>query len=199
MSHASSPLTDPWADVPDAALLVRAGHGDRDAAQALSTRLAPRLYRHVSRLLGDPTEAEDIVQETMLRLWRMAPDWRQDGAQVSTWAFRVAINLATDRLRARRPHVPLDSVDEPVADLADAVTRMTDAERLNALDGALARLPERQRIAVSLRHIDEMSNPEIAEIMDISVEAVESLTARGKRALTEILKGQKQALGYQDE
>ena len=50
-----------------------------------------------------------------------------------------------------------------------------------------------------LRHIDEMSNPEIAEIMDISVEAVESLTARGKRALTEILKGQKQALGYQDD
>ena len=185
--------------MPDAALLVRAGHGDRDAARALSARLAPRLYRHVARLLGDPTEAEDIVQETMLRLWRMAPDWRQDGAQVSTWAFRVAINLATDRRRARRPHVPLDSVAEPVADLADAVARMTDAERLNALDQALARLPERQRIAVSLRHIDEMSNPEIAEIMDISVEAVESLTARGKRALTEILKGQKQALGYQDE
>lgn len=178
---------------------MRVGHGDPQAARALAGRLAPRLFRHVSRMTGDAAEAEDIVQETLLRLWRMAPEWRQEGAQVSTWAFRVAINLATDRLRARRPQVPLDSVAEPVADLTDAVRRMTDAERLAALDRAMARLPERQRIAVSLRHIEEMSNPEIAEIMDITVEAVESLTARGKRALAEALKGQKDALGYQDD
>ena len=65
-----------------------------------------------------------------------------------------------------------------------------------ALDAALARLPERQRQAVVLRHIEGVSNPEIAEVLEISVEAVESLTARGKRALAAALAGQKEALGY---
>lgn len=186
-------------ETPDAALLVRVANGDGRAARVLIDRLAPRLLRHVSRMLGNQTDAEDIVQETFLRLWKVAPDWRQGGAQVSTWAFRVAINLTTDRLRARRPSVDIDSIAAPVSDLESAVSRLTQADRISALDAALAALPERQRQAVSLRHIEEMSNPEIAEIMDIGVEAVESLVARGKRALTAALKGQQDALGYTDD
>ena len=85
------------------------------------------------------------------------------------------------------------------SDLESAVSRMTNADRISALDAALATLPERQRQAVTLRHIEELSNPEIAEIMDIGVEAVESLTARGKRGLAAALKGQKDALGYTDD
>jgi RNA polymerase sigma-70 factor (ECF subfamily) len=64
------------------------------------------------------------------------------------------------------------------------------------LDAALARLPFRQRQAVVLRHIEGLANPEIADALEISVEAVESLTARGKRALAQALAGQKEALGY---
>lgn len=187
------------AETPDAALLVRVANGDRLAARELIDRLGPRLLRHIARMLGDRAEAEDIVQETFLRLWKMAPDWRQGEAKVSTWAFRVAINLTTDRLRTRRATVDIDSIAEPESDLESAVSRMTRAGRLAALDAALATLPERQRQAISLRHIEEMANVEIAEIMDISVEAVESLTARGKRALAAALKGQKEALGFNDE
>ena len=174
-------------------------NGDAAAARDLIDRIAPRLMRHLTRMLGNPFDAEEVVQETMIRLWRIAPAWRQGEANVSTWAFRVAVNLATDRLRKSRPLVSFDAVAEPAATGTDTVPRMTDEARIAALDAALSRLPERQRTAVSLRHIEEMSNSEIAEIMDISVEAVESLTARGKRALAAQLKRQRKALGYQDE
>ena len=195
-----SPRPAPDEDqTPDAALLVRAGNGDNTAARVLVNRLAPRLLSHAARVLGDRAEAEDLVQETLLRLWKIAPDWRQGEAQVSTWAFRVLVNLCRDRLRARKPTLPMDAIAEPAADLKSAVDRMTDAERLAALDAALAALPERQRQAVSLRHIEGLGNPEIAEIMDIGVEAVESLLARGKRSLVAALQGRRQDLGYEDD
>ena len=84
------------------------------------------------------------------------------------------------------------------ADLASAVEVMTDAARSEALNAALQSLPDRQRQAVILRHLEGVSNPEIATIMDIGVEAVESLTARGKRALKAALSGRKEELGYSD-
>ena len=68
-----------------------------------------------------------------------------------------------------------------------------------ALEAALATLPDRQRQAVVLRHLEGLTNPEIATVLDIGVEAVESLTARGKRALAAALSGQRDALGYKDD
>jgi len=187
-------------DVPDAALLVAFANGDRAAGHALVARLGPRLFGYAARVLGDRTEAEDVVQEAMLKLWNIAPDWRQGEAQVSTWAYRVTANLCTDRLRRRkiRGETALDEVAEPEADLASVVEQMTEAVRAEALQAALDTLPDRQRQAVVLRHLEGMSNPEIAEVMDIRVEAVESLTARGKRALKEALLGRKQELGYEN-
>lgn len=184
--------------VPDEALLVAFANGDAAAGRALLGRLAPRLFAHAARVLGDRAEAEDVVQETMLRLWKQAPDWRQGEAKVSTWAYRVAVNLCTDRLRARkrRGHVDLDSVPDPPSLDPSAVERMTETVRNTALEAALGTLPDRQRQAVVLRHIEGLSNPEIAAIMDIGVEAVESLTARGKRALTAALTDRKEELGY---
>ena len=185
-------------DAPDEALLVAFANGDASAGRVLLGRLAPRLFAHAARVLGDRAEAEDVVQETMLRLWKQAPDWRQGEAKVSTWAYRVAVNLCTDRLRARkrRGHVGLDSVADPPSLDPSAVERMTESDRNTALEAALATLPDRQRQAVVLRHIEGLSNPEIAAIMDIGVEAVESLTARGKRALTAALTDRKEELGY---
>ncbi|MCJ8334339.1 MAG: sigma-70 family RNA polymerase sigma factor, partial [Epibacterium sp.] len=79
-----------------------------------------------------------------------------------------------------------------------AAEMVQDGAREQALQAALMQLPERQRRAVVLRHIEGLSNPEIAEILDVSVEAVESLTARGKRALANLLVARKAALGYND-
>jgi len=181
---------------PDTALLVAVGNGDAAAARLLLARLTPRLFNHAARVLSDRTEAEDIVQETLLRLWKIAPEWRQGEAQVSTWCYRVLVNLCTDRLRARRPSVDIDAIAEPPANMKSVVEKMTDAARSDALGRALASLPDRQKQAVALRHIEELGNPEIAEIMDISVEAVESLIARGKRTLKAALEGRRDELGY---
>ena len=76
---------------------------------------------------------------------------------------------------------------------------MQEQSRAAALQAALARLPDRQRQAVILRHIEGLSNPQIGEIMEIGVEAVESLTARGKRALAADLAGKREELGYTDD
>lgn len=191
---------DMQAEASDEALLVLYANGDAEAARLLTGRLLPRLLRFSARMLSDRTEAEDVAQETMLRLWRIATDWRQGEAQVSTWMYRVAGNLCTDRLRRRslRGATPLDEAPE-VADAAPGVeATMMQADRLIALQAALDTLPERQRQAVVLRHIEGLTNPEIAGVMEIGVEAVESLTARGKRALAARLAGQKAALGYED-
>ncbi len=186
-------------EAPDAALLVAFANGDPTAGQVLVARLGPRLFAYAARVLGDRAEAEDVVQEAMMKLWKIAPDWRQGDAKVSTWMYRVTANLCTDRLRRRKTRgaVDIDSIAEPEADLQSAVEQMTEKDRADALQGALDALPDRQRQAVVLRHIEGLSNPEIAGIMDIGVEAVESLTARGKRALKAALIGRKDELGYE--
>ncbi len=190
---------DALTDAPDEALLVLYANGDPVAARVLAARLVPRVLGYAARLLGgDRAEAEDVVQETMLRLWKIAPEWRTGEARVATWAFRVATNLCTDRRRAqgRRGPVGLDDDMPEVPDTAPGVeAAMMQGDRMSALEQALAALPDRQRQAVVLRHIEGLANPEIAAIMGIGVEAVESLTARGKRALAALLSGRREELG----
>ena len=186
------------AGISDEALLVAFGNGDLDAARDLTTRLTPRLLGQAFRMLQDRAEAEDVTQEAMLRLWRVAPDWRQGEAQVSTWAYRVVANLCLDRLRKRGP-VGLDQIAEPPDGAPSVADRMQDQTRLRALADALAAMPERQAQAVALRHLEGLGNPEIADIMEITVDAVESLTARGKRTLAALLAGRKAELGFEDD
>ncbi len=186
----------------DDTLLALFANGDRGAARLLTVRLTPRVLSLAQRMLGDRAEAEDVAQEAMLRLWKIAPDWRPGEAQVSTWLYRVASNLCTDRLRRRRS-VGLDEAfgegNEPEDFSPGVVRRMQDAERAAALKAALAQLPDRQRQAVVLRHLEGLSNPGIAEVMEIGVEAVESLIARGKRALASRLSGRRAELGLSDD
>ncbi|MEM1430682.1 MAG: sigma-70 family RNA polymerase sigma factor [Pseudomonadota bacterium] len=185
----------------DAVLLAAYAAGDGAAARALLDRLAPRLLAMVTRMLGDRAEAEDVTQEAMLRLWRRAPEWRAGEARVSTWVTRVALNLATDRLRRRRT-LGLDDAfapgTEPADGRASVETELRRAERAAALRAALADLPERQAQAVALRHLEGLSNPQIADVMGIGVEAVESLTARGRRGLKTRLDGQRARLALED-
>ena len=183
-------------DAPDEVLLAAYGRGDPEAARELTRRLAPRMLGFATRMLGgDRTEAEDVVQEGMLRLWRAAPGWRDGEAKVTSWLYPVISNLCTDRLRKRKRQG-----DWPEAEPEDGRPQVEEvmghAQRIEALDAALATLPDRQRQAVILRHIEGLSNPEIAEILEVGVEAVESLTARGKRALAAALAGRKEELGY---
>lgn len=190
---------DALSEVSDEALLVLYANGDSSGARLLTLRLVPRILGYAARLLNDRAEAEDVAQEAMLRLWRVAPDWRQGEAKISTWLYRVTTNLCTDRLRLRmrRNVVALDDAPD-MADVAPgAVAVLIEADRMAALNAALTSLPDRQREAVVMRHIEGLSNPEIADVMDIGIEAVESLISRGKRALVANLAKRQEELGYE--
>jgi RNA polymerase sigma-70 factor (ECF subfamily) len=167
---------------PDTDLVVRAGQGDRAAAQALMARHLPKMLALARRMLGDAAAAEDAVQEAFLKLWTHASRWRPGKAKFETWLYRVTMNKCYDRLR-RRGTASLDEAAD-VPDSAPGADRVLENAGLAAeVEAALAALPERQRAAILLCHYQECGNIEAAEILDISVEALESLLARGRRAL----------------
>lgn len=168
---------------PDAALIKAAGAGDARAAHTLIARHAPRLNRLARRMLNDAMEAEDVTQEVFLRVWKQAPRWREGEAKVETWMHRVALNLCYDRLRKRRETLDPDAgadLPDPARGAEDALAAGQQAARVRA---ALAQLPERQRAAIALCHFEDASNIEAAAALEVSVEALESLLARGRRAL----------------
>ena len=191
---------DAMSDTSDEDLLAAYAAGEPAAARALALRLGPKAFGVAMRMLKDRAEAEDVAQEALLRLWRAAPGWRAGEAKVSTWLYRVVSNLCIDRIRkARGGHVDLDAVAEPPDPAPSAEQELQETARGAALEAALDTLPERQRQAVILRHLEGLANPEIAEIMDIGVRAVESLTARGRKALEGLLGARRAELGYDDE
>lgn len=192
-------MTDQSTDPSDADLLAAFARGDRAAAMELTQRLTPRVLGQAFRMLGNRAEAEDVAQDAMMRLWKIAPDWDADRAKVTTWLYRVVANLCTDRLRKTGRNVDIDAIDEPADPSPSAADALQTTARTQALHGALADLPERQAQAVSLRHLEELGNSEIAAIMDTNVRTVESLIARGKRALIARLTGRKAELGYDDD
>ncbi|MDB9944265.1 sigma-70 family RNA polymerase sigma factor [Octadecabacter sp.] len=192
MAHDATNMTD-------ADLLAAFAAGDRDAALTLTQRLTPRVMGQAFRMLGNRAQAEDVAQDAMMRLWKIAPDWDADRAQVTTWLYRVVANLCTDVLRKRGRGVALDAIEEPSSDAPSVAQTLQTRAREDALRTALADLPERQAQAVSLRHLEELGNPQIAVIMDTNVRTVESLIARGKRALIARLSGRKSELGCEDD
>lgn len=178
----------------DEALLARFARGDQAAARELVSRHLPRVFATASRMLGDRTEAEDIAQEAMLRLWKIAPDWQTGRAQVSTWLYRVASNLCIDRIRRRSRIDPREAPDR-ADDAPGSEAQLQTRARSRALHAALVELPERQRLAIMLRHFEGHTNPDIAARLEVSVDAVESLLARGRRTLSKKLASQRDALG----
>jgi len=171
----------------DDALVLRAGRGDRLAASRLIARHSAKILSVCLRTLGDRSAAEDCAQETFLKLWRTADRWKPGAAKIETWLYRVATNACIDRLRRKRPDMMADEVPD-VADeapLADA--GLIAAERRRTVDQALGELPNRQRLAIVLCHYEEMSNAQAAAVMNVSVEALESLLSRARRRLKESL------------
>lgn len=167
---------------PDAEDVARAGRGDRAAAARLIARHSPKLLTVARRMLGARAEAEDAVQDVFLKLWTHAARWRPGAAKFETWLYRVTLNACYDRLR-RRGGEPLDSAAcvPDGAPMADA--GLDEGALASAVEAALATLPERQRAAILLCHFEDCGNIEAAEIMGLTVEAMESLLARGRRGL----------------
>jgi len=167
---------------PDEDLVRRVGQGDPAAIQAMVARKLPRMLALAQRMLGDAAEAEDVAQDAMLRAWKQAPRWTPGQAKFDTWLHRVALNLCYDRLRRRREVTTATPPDQ--ADTGPAPDRGLLAADVGArVDAALTRLPDRQREAIVLCHYQELTNIEAAALMAVSVEALESLLSRGRRAL----------------
>jgi RNA polymerase sigma-70 factor, ECF subfamily len=158
--------------------------GDKAAFAALIEREGPRLLRFTRSLIGDGTEAEDVVQEAFLALWRAAADWRPD-ALLTTWLHRVCYTRAVDRLRRSRDFAELEERPETGAWAPD--NAIAARERAQSLRQAMAQLPARQRTAIALFHLQELPQREAAAVMGVSEEALESLLARGRRRLRQLL------------
>jgi len=178
-------LTTGEAD-PDDELVRRAGQGDAAAIQTLVARKLRRVLALAERMLGDPAEAEDVAQETFIRVWRNAARWRPGVARFDTWLHRVTLNLCYDRLRRRRERPVAEPPD--TADPGPAPDRGLLASDVGVrVRRALQDLPPRQREAIVLCHYQELGNIEAADLMGVSVEALESLLSRGRRALKSAL------------
>jgi RNA polymerase sigma-70 factor (ECF subfamily) len=165
----------------DAALLKAASGGDARAGRTLADQNLAPLIARVERLTRDRAEAEDIAQESFLRLWGAAADW-QPRARISTWLTMVAQRLAIDRLRRTGRFSDAEPPDLP--DPAPSPERLASArEAGRAMEEALSALPDRQRTAFVLVHVDGLSGRDAAATLDLSEDALESLLARARRGL----------------
>jgi RNA polymerase sigma-70 factor (ECF subfamily) len=165
----------------DRPLVERAGRGDAHAFRLLMMRHLPKVVALARRMLGDADEAEDVAQEAMLRLWNHAATLQVTDAGIGGWLYRVASNLALDRIRARKPG-GADDLDSLTVS-AEQERGLSERELARRVEAALQSLPERQRLALVLCHYEEMSMAEAGGILGISVEAVESLLSRARRTL----------------
>ncbi len=175
------------AETPDADLLAAIGTGDERAFGVFMQRHLDRVHAIALRFTGRAADAEDIAQEAFLRVWRGASGWRPGAAAPTTWLHRIAVNLCIDQARRRklRAWLPFGDTLEPADETPGPEQQTADRQALRRLNGAIARLPERQRAALVLSLTSGHSNAEIATILDISTGAVEQALFRARRTLKE--------------
>lgn len=171
---------------PDADLLPRIAKGEQSAIREMVARKLPRLIALGMRMLNDRGDAEDIAQETFMRIWKHAGQWETGQAKFDTWMHRVALNLCYDKLRIRQEPIEDDSVDQIDPDLIPE-DRLAHRQQSDQVAFALSMLPTRQREALVLQYYQEFSNSEAANLMNISVDALESLLSRARRNMRTIL------------
>jgi len=176
-------MTQQLKQITDEQLLVLIAEGDKQAFSLLMKRYLPAVINFSMRYFPQRSDAEDIAQETFTRLWCKAPVWQDKGVSVKAWLFRVAYNQSIDQLRKLKPEYLAD-YDENIIDEAAFIERIMNIEYDLAIQKiALNALPERQRTAITLCAIKGFSNSEAAVVLGVSVDALESLLARGRRKL----------------
>jgi RNA polymerase sigma-70 factor (ECF subfamily) len=189
----SVPRSGPEESEDEAVLLARVAAGDEQAFRGLLDRHLPTVLAIGRRMLRDDAEAEDVAQETLLRLWRNAAGLELGPNGVRPWLRRVVSNLCIDRVRARRNTTVTDEVPEE-SEPPSQMRQLAERELGSRVDAALKALPERQRLALTLFHYEGMSQIEVGSVLGISDEAVESLLARARRTLKASLKDEWRAL-----
>src|SRR5690348_14947486 len=165
----------------DEALMSRVAAGDRVAFRLLAGRHLGSIIALAAYILGSRSDAEDVAQDALLRIWVNAPRWKPV-ARFRTWLTRIVVNLCIDRKR-RPVWQPLETADEIAepAPAADIQHQALESER--QLATAISHLPPRQRAAIALTYSEGLSNAETADILDTSVSAVETMLSRAKATL----------------
>lgn len=170
----------------DDLLLRRIGCGEEAAFRALVERHIDRAYALALRILQNGADAEDVVQETLLKIWNSRGSWEEGRARFSTWLYRVVTNRCLDIRRQPRME-EMEAAPEVADGQPDALTSLHRHEVSDLLQKAMDRLPDQQRVAIILSYFDDLGNAEIAEVMETTVSAVESLLKRGRQALRKLL------------
>ncbi|HTH95992.1 MAG TPA: sigma-70 family RNA polymerase sigma factor [Stellaceae bacterium] len=174
----------------DAVLMRQVAEGSEAAFRLVAQRHLPRMLRLASKTLGGSSsagDAEDVVQEALVRLWQHAGNWQPQRGALSTWLYTVVYRLCVDRLRLK-PTVALDEAIEVADSQPHALDTMMRAGEFKALDTAIAALQPRQRAALTLFYYEEMSGPEAASVLGLGLRAFWSLLHRARQAVHEEMK-----------
>jgi RNA polymerase sigma-70 factor, ECF subfamily len=179
-------------------LVVRSSGGDVSAFRILTERHLASVTGIARRMLRDDAEAEDVAQEAFLRLWRAGTTLEIGAAGVKPWLRRVVSNLCIDRMRGRKRLTVVEELPEQVvAPRQESALEAQDMQR--RVDQALKKLPERQRLALTLFHYEGLSQVEVGAEMGISDEAVESLLGRARRQVKADLQAEWKAMLVKNE
>ncbi len=173
-------------DALDRALMARIVERDRMAFTMIAERHATVALGLAQRIVRNSADAEDVVQESLTRLWVFADRWNPDAARFSSWFYRIVTNQAISRLR-RKTSESIDSIEEPSDATPGPHAQLAGREIGRAIEKAMGRLPDRQRAAVALCYDQGLSCAEAADAMNVSVGTMESLLFRARRSLREWL------------
>lgn len=170
----------------DKELLELIAQTDKHAFSLLMERHLNSVIIFAMRYFSHRSEAEDIAQETFIRLWCKAPVWQEKGISVKAWLYRVAYNQSIDQLRKQKLEYKAENNENIIDEHAYIEKQIGIETALRIQKSALDSLPERQKTAIALCSIRGFSNNEAAVVMGISVDALESLLARGRRKLKKL-------------
>lgn len=170
----------------DEELMLAVCEGDQSAYQTLVRQHLKSISHYAYRILGNRKDTEDITQEVFLKMWMNAAKWDPAKSKLTTWLHRIAHNLCIDHLRKHSRTELQDEIGESTLTSQEIETEHDNIElqqRSEALNSAISELPENQRQALMLCHYAGFSNLEAADIMNISVKALESNISRARKNL----------------
>jgi len=173
-------------DAVDIALMQLVVERDPAAFAELADRYTTTALRLAQRIVRNGADAEEVVQESLMRVWVFAHRWRPDTARFSSWFFRIVTNQAISRAR-RKPLEPLDGVAEPLDATPGPHELLAGREIGVAIGVALGRLPARQRAAIALCYDEGLTCAEAADLVGVTIGTMESLLFRARRSLREWL------------
>lgn len=166
----------------DETLMRRVATGDEAAFRTLAERHLGRIRRLARKMLASQADADDVAQETLVRIWSHAARWQPERARLTTWIYTMTYRLCVDRLRIR-PAMPLDhamDIEDPAPSALETIAREADLRRLAR---ALQTLPPRQRAALTLFYYEELGGPDAAAVLGVSLRAFWSLLHRARESV----------------